>query len=101
MGRDSTKHPGRPSDRRQKGSPMPRPKRRIAWAMPEEPHAQEAPMSAGPTVSVVDDDPDMRSSLRWLLESVGLTARTYASAQEFLRTYQPSNPGCLVLDIRM
>jgi two-component system response regulator FixJ len=55
----------------------------------------------GPTVYVVDDDPAMRSSLRWLIESVGLAVRTCSSAQEFLRTYQPSDPGCLVLDVRM
>src|SRR5215468_9214417 len=57
--------------------------------------------AAGPTVYVVDDDPAMRSSLRWLIESVGLAVRTCSSAQEFLRTYQPSDPGCLVLDVRM
>ncbi len=43
----------------------------------------------------------MRSSLRWLIESVGLTVRTCSSAQEFLRTYHASDPGCLVLDVRM
>ena len=57
--------------------------------------------AAGPMVYVVDDDPAMRSSLRWLIESVGLTVRTCASAQEFLRTYAPGDPGCLVLDVRM
>ncbi len=56
---------------------------------------------AGPTVYVVDDDPAMRSSLRWVIESVGLTVRTCASAQDFLLTYQASDPGCLVLDVRM
>jgi FixJ family two-component response regulator len=61
----------------------------------------DAPMSAGPTVYVVDDDSEMRSSLRWLIESVGLAVRTCASAQEFLGIYQPSDPGCLLLDLRM
>jgi FixJ family two-component response regulator len=56
---------------------------------------------ADPTVYVVDDDPAMRSSLRWLIESVGLAVRTCASAQEFLRTYRSGDPGCLVLDVRM
>jgi two-component system response regulator FixJ len=55
----------------------------------------------GPTVYVVDDDPAMRSSLRWLIESVGLVVRTCASAQEFLTTYVADAPGCLVLDVRM
>ena len=61
----------------------------------------EPASGADPTVYVVDDDPAMRSSLRWLIESVGLSVRTCSSAQEFLRTYQPSDPGCLVLDVRM
>jgi two-component system response regulator FixJ len=54
-----------------------------------------------PTVFVVDDDPAMRASLRWLIESVGLSVRTYATAQEFLGCYEPGVPGCLVLDVRM
>jgi two-component system, LuxR family, response regulator FixJ len=54
-----------------------------------------------PTVFVVDDDEGVRNSLRFLLKSVGLTARTLASASEFLETYHPSQPGCLVLDVRM
>jgi two-component system, LuxR family, response regulator FixJ len=54
-----------------------------------------------PTVFVVDDDPAMRASLRWLLESVGLRVSTFATAREFLATYQPPHPGCLVLDVRM
>jgi len=56
---------------------------------------------APPTVFVVDDDEAVRNSLRFLLKSVGLPTRAFASAQEFLETYQPSQPGCLVLDVRM
>jgi len=58
-------------------------------------------MPPEPTVFVVDDDRAMRDSLRWLLESVGLSVRTYPTAAAFLREYDPSHPGCLVLDIRM
>ncbi|HSP95945.1 MAG TPA: response regulator transcription factor [Candidatus Dormibacteraeota bacterium] len=54
-----------------------------------------------PTVYVVDDDPAMRSSLRWLIESVGLAVCTCSSAREFLATYRDAGPGCLVLDVRM
>jgi two-component system response regulator FixJ len=66
-----------------------------------QPELPESTDSTGPIVYVVDDDPAMRSSLRWLIESVGLTVRTCASAQEFLSTYQATDPGCLVLDVRM
>jgi FixJ family two-component response regulator len=54
-----------------------------------------------PTVFVVDDDEGVRNSLRFLLKSVGLTAVTVPSALEFLKTYDPDQPGCLVLDVRM
>ena len=53
------------------------------------------------TVFVVDDDEGVRNSLRFLLKSVGLASRTLASASEFLDSYKPSQPGCLVLDVRM
>jgi FixJ family two-component response regulator len=54
-----------------------------------------------PIVFVVDDDEAVRSSLRLLLKSVGLAATALPSAQEFLATYDPQQPGCLVLDVRM
>ncbi|HEV2285269.1 MAG TPA: response regulator transcription factor [Steroidobacteraceae bacterium] len=54
-----------------------------------------------PTVFVVDDDEGVRNSLRFLLKSVGLPTRALGSAGEFLESYKPSQPGCLVLDVRM
>jgi FixJ family two-component response regulator len=58
-------------------------------------------MRSEQTVFVVDDDETMRGSLRWLLESLKLNVQTYASAQDFLSDYDPVQPGCLVLDVRM
>ena len=54
-----------------------------------------------PVVFVVDDEPAVCISLKRLLRSVGLETRTYASAQEFLRSERPDAPGCLVLDVRL
>ena len=54
-----------------------------------------------PTIFVVDDDEGVRNSIRFLLKSVGLATETLASASEFLETYKPRQPGCLVLDVRM
>jgi len=54
-----------------------------------------------PTVYVVDDDPAMRASLGWLLESMGLPVRTAANAAEFLRTCPQDARGCLVLNVHM
>jgi two-component system response regulator FixJ len=53
------------------------------------------------TVFVVDDDDAVRNSLRMLLKSAGVQAEAFASAPEFLSAYQISQPGCLVLDVRM
>ncbi len=58
-------------------------------------------MSKQATVFVVDDDQAMRNSLKWLIESVGLTVRTYASADDFIKDYYPGRAGCLLLDVRM
>jgi two-component system, LuxR family, response regulator FixJ len=52
-------------------------------------------------VMVVDDDAGVRNAMRSLLKSVGLNSALFASAREFLDAYQPSQRGCLVLDIRM
>jgi two-component system, LuxR family, response regulator FixJ len=59
------------------------------------------PREPEPIVFVVDDDRAMRDSLRWLLESIGLSVRTYATAADFLSDHDPAQPGCLVLDVRM
>ena len=53
------------------------------------------------TVFVVDDDAAVRDSLSWMIESAGLRVETFACAEDFLGSYQPSRPGCLVLDMRM
>ena len=58
-------------------------------------------MDHEPIVFVVDDDPAMRESLRWLIESVGISVTTFADAGEFLDKCDPTAPGCLVLDVRM
>ncbi len=58
-------------------------------------------VGASGTVFVVDDDPDVRKSVALLARSVGLEVETYSSAREFLDGYDPSKPGCLVLDVRM
>jgi FixJ family two-component response regulator len=60
-----------------------------------------AKMNPEPTVFIIDDDEAVRRFLSGLIASVGLNVETYASAQEFLDADEPSQPGCLLLDIRM
>ncbi|MBV8909586.1 MAG: response regulator transcription factor [Gammaproteobacteria bacterium] len=52
-------------------------------------------------VFIVDDDEAVRSSLRLLVKSIALTASVLGSAQDFLASYEPMQPGCLILDVRM
>lgn len=53
-------------------------------------------------VHVVDDDPALRRSLRFLLESVEWKVQLHASAEEFLEAVgRPELPLCVLLDIRM
>ena len=54
-----------------------------------------------PIIYIVDDNPAVRDAIRFLVQQVGLTAKVYISAQEFLDQYQLGMRGCLVLDIRM
>ncbi len=52
-------------------------------------------------VHVVDDDYAVRDSLIELLDSVGIDAIGYESADDFLSKLNPDMAGCLILDIRM
>jgi len=52
-------------------------------------------------VVIVDDDDSMRSAVQDLLEAVGLPARGFASAEEFLRSGKQQETACLITDIRM
>jgi len=52
-------------------------------------------------VYIVDDDDAIRDALAWLLQTRGLTAISYGSAEDFLAAVGPDVNGCLILDIRM
>lgn len=53
------------------------------------------------TVFVVDDDEAVCRSLSLLIDGIGLDVQTFNSAREFLDAYEPAQPGCLVIDVRM
>jgi two-component system response regulator FixJ len=52
-------------------------------------------------VCIVDDDEAMRDSLTFLLESAGLSTRSYESAVAFLAALPNEMPACVVTDVRM
>lgn len=56
---------------------------------------------AQPVVYIVDDDLGVRQMISRMVRSVGLAARAFARVSEFLEEWDPSQPGCVVLDVRM
>jgi RNA polymerase sigma factor (sigma-70 family) len=58
-------------------------------------------MTGAPVVFVVDDDRSVRSSLKFLISSVGLEVESFDSADSFLKRRPPDVPSCLVLDVRL
>ncbi|MGB9435230.1 MAG: response regulator [Candidatus Acidiferrum sp.] len=52
-------------------------------------------------VAIVDDDDSMRNALLGMLRVVGLPARAFSSAEEFLDSGQQHQIACLIADIRM
>lgn len=54
-----------------------------------------------PRVFVLDDDPSVRERLAELLTSVRIRGEGFTAPTEFLKSYDSSVPGCLVLDVRL
>lgn len=59
------------------------------------------PPPTAPTVFIVDDEPALRESLTWLLNSIQLPVVCFDSAAAFLAGYRRGSRGCLILDVRM
>ncbi len=55
----------------------------------------------GALVYLVDDDQYARDGVADLIRSAGLTAKAFASGQEFLAFRRPKLPSCLVLDVNL
>ena len=54
-----------------------------------------------PPIFVIDDEEPVRSGLARLLRGIGMPSLTFESAESFLHAYEPAQPGCLLVDIRM
>lgn len=54
-----------------------------------------------PTIFIIDDDQDIRSSLSRSLSKRGFVVLTFSSAQAFLDEHDPNEPGCIILDYGM
>jgi FixJ family two-component response regulator len=58
-------------------------------------------VSTLPVISIVDDDASVRIATDNLLRSLGHTVRTFASAEEFLRSAHVNDTSCVIADVRM
>ena len=52
-------------------------------------------------IYIVDDDQSVRTNFARLMRSAGFSARTFASAEEFLASTHTLEPGCLLLDVTL
>ena len=57
--------------------------------------------SSSQLVAIVDDDRSVQCALKDLMESVGLSAQCFGSAEGFLESDQRNQTACVVTDIRM
>src|SRR5436305_14598512 len=64
-------------------------------------HADVSPPTKRPLIYVVDDDHDVLSSLRFLLEAEGFDVRTFRSGSALLWSSARHEADCLVVDYKM
>jgi Response regulator len=57
--------------------------------------------SSSQLVAIVDDDQSVQRAIKDLMESAGLLARCFGSAEEFLEWDQRNQASYLIVDIRM
>ena len=52
-------------------------------------------------VFVVDDDPQVSSSIQGLLKSAGFRSECFETAEQFLQRQPPDGPSCLIVDVSL
>lgn len=58
-------------------------------------------MQQVPMISIVDDDKSVREATKSLVRSLGYTAATFCSAEEFLKSAEVTATACLITDVQM
>ncbi|MBI2785226.1 MAG: response regulator transcription factor [Legionella longbeachae] len=53
------------------------------------------------TIFIIDDELEVRNALRWLFESVHYKVETYETANAFHETYNYTQHGCIIIDVRL
>ena len=52
-------------------------------------------------ISIVDDDESVREATKGLMKSLGLSAQTFACAEDFLSSNRLQLTACLIADVQM
>jgi FixJ family two-component response regulator len=58
-------------------------------------------VSQNPLISIIDDDEAVRAATENLVRSLGFTANTFASAEEFLKSSRLRETSCVITDVHM
>jgi FixJ family two-component response regulator len=58
-------------------------------------------LSKSPVISIVDDDESVREATEFLVRSLGYSAASYSSAEEYLQSGQVDDSSCVITDLRM
>jgi two-component system CheB/CheR fusion protein len=72
-----------------------------AERQPEPPTAEPVKRSESPVMFVVDDDDQLRSTVRLVLEDAGRAVEDFASAEAFLASYHPGGEACVLIDANL
>ena len=57
-------------------------------------------MSKTPMIAIIDYDDSVRGSTRALVTSLGYTAQTFASAEDFLSSDHRGKSNCIIADVQ-
>lgn len=58
-------------------------------------------MSSPPMITIIDDDESVRIATESLVRSLGFSARTFASAEDFLNSPLVGETACVITDVQM
>ncbi len=54
-----------------------------------------------PTIYIVDDDAVVCRAVGMMIKAMNLDGKSYTSVEEFIEAYDPTRPGCVLLDVRI
>ena len=52
-------------------------------------------------ISIVDDNESVREAMKGLMKSLGFSAESFSSAEDFLRSSGKNSTACLIADVQM